>query len=238
MQCLSCQADIPPQWVAAINSNTCPGCGGNIMDDSAKELLGELREAMSKMPNDPAGLAGWLLSNYSLQKIGTAEPTSFHRKMEKRAAQPTAPGLKIADNPVQKFLKRTDAAKELEKRSNLQQIVAEIQGVSESQYGDDIEEEIEGLDEEDQAVYEAEMNRRNFRSEAKAKAQASWMVSDPEASNVKPLSAKDIQNISNTFGEEEEPELPPALQQARLLRLAKQQEIARGNKPGVFGRGS
>lgn len=235
MKCNDCSADIPPQWTACIQKNVCPGCGGSIMSNDTKDFMDDLKQALSKMNFTAEELTGWLLSNYTLTKIGTAEPTAFHRKAEKKAS--AAPGLKIADNPVQKFLKRTDAAKELEKRSNLQQIVAEIQGVSESQYGNDIEEEIEGLDEEDQAIYEAEMNRKNFKSEAKAKAQASWMISDPEATDSKPLSPKDIQSISNTFGEEEEePELPPALQQARLLRLAKQQEIARGNKPGGFGR--
>ena len=78
MKCMSCNADIPPQWVSCINENKCPGCGGSIMNLAEKELLVELREAMGKMPNDPEGLAGWLLTNYRLEKIGTAEPTNFH----------------------------------------------------------------------------------------------------------------------------------------------------------------
>lgn len=82
MKCMSCNAEIPPEWVACIQENKCPGCGGAIMDDSSKQLLDELREAMQRMPGDPEGLAGWLLSNYQLIKIGSAEPTVFHRKKD------------------------------------------------------------------------------------------------------------------------------------------------------------
>ena len=62
MKCMSCMAEIPPAWVNAIQRNECPGCGKAIMDEASKELLDELRSAMESMPNDPEGLAGWLLS--------------------------------------------------------------------------------------------------------------------------------------------------------------------------------
>ena len=100
MRCISCNADIPPQWVHAINSNICPGCAGPIMTDSSKALMEELSSAMERMPNDPQGLAGWLLSNYQLQKIGEAQPVDrFHRKFDER-------DLKIAPEPSE-FMKRT-----------------------------------------------------------------------------------------------------------------------------------
>ncbi len=79
MKCQSCSADIPPQWVNAIQQNMCPGCGGSIMDEDTTELLLALSETMQKMPNDPVGLAGWLVSNYYMKKIGDCEPTEFHR---------------------------------------------------------------------------------------------------------------------------------------------------------------
>ncbi len=66
MRCMSCNADIPPEWKAAINRNICPGCDGPIMNESVQGLLEELRTAMKEMPNDPEGLAGWLLSNYEM----------------------------------------------------------------------------------------------------------------------------------------------------------------------------
>lgn len=234
MKCQNCNAEIPPAFVHAIQTNTCAGCGGQIMCEDDLQLLTELREAMLQMPNDAVGLSGWLLSNYTLKKIGAAEPTSFHRKTDRQNS--AAPGLKIADNPVQKFLQRTDAGKELSKRNNsFQQIIAEIQSGTDDQYGgEQVEEDIE-YSEEDDAINEAQMNRKKFRSEAKAKAQSSWNISDPNAASVKPLSPKEMQTISE-FEVDQEPDLPPALQQARLLRLQKQQEISRGGKPGCFGR--
>ena len=81
MRCMSCGADIPPQWVKAIETNSCPGCGGEIMGSATQDLLKELTDAMTRMPNDPQGIAGWLLSNYRFQKMGAAEPVErFHRK--------------------------------------------------------------------------------------------------------------------------------------------------------------
>lgn len=81
MRCMSCGANIPPEWVSAIQRNECPGCGGEIMGESTQTLLKELAEAMQKMPNDPQGVAGWLISNYRFQKMGAADPVEkFHRK--------------------------------------------------------------------------------------------------------------------------------------------------------------
>jgi hypothetical protein len=109
MQCMSCGANIPPEWVNAIQSNICPGCGGEIMNGPAKELLDELSAAMARMPNDPQGVAGWLMSNYRLQKVGSGAPTEhFHRQGRSVAGDIDTSNLKIADNPVDQFLGRTD----------------------------------------------------------------------------------------------------------------------------------
>lgn len=79
MKCQSCGVEIPPEWVKAIQKNECPGCEGAIMTEQSQELLTELSAAMAKMPNDPQGISGWLLSNYILTKIGEAIPvTQFH----------------------------------------------------------------------------------------------------------------------------------------------------------------
>ena len=74
---MSCSVEIPPNFKSAIQNNLCPSCNGPIMSDPALELLDEIKEAFQKMPNDPEGLAGWLLSNYEMRKIGSAEPVQF-----------------------------------------------------------------------------------------------------------------------------------------------------------------
>lgn len=136
MRCVSCGADIPPAFVHAIQANICAGCGGPIMDERQKELLDELSSAMQRMPNDPQGLAGWLLSNYRFQKIGSAEPVErFHRKGGS-AAPIDESNLKIAPD-YERFLKRTGEMGKVQetlakvagsKNSKLAQLAAEIQG--------------------------------------------------------------------------------------------------------------
>jgi hypothetical protein len=82
MICKSCSAEIPPQWLFALTANSCPGCGSELMNSDEKSLLDELTAAMEKMPNNPRGLAGWILSNFRVLKINSSiEPTAvFYTK--------------------------------------------------------------------------------------------------------------------------------------------------------------
>ncbi len=106
MKCVTCGADIPPEWVHSIQINSCPGCGGAIMREEDKQLLDELTAAMERMPNDPQGVVGWLLSNYHVQKYGEAKPVEkFHRKASESVDESN---IKIAPNPMNKFLANTD----------------------------------------------------------------------------------------------------------------------------------
>jgi hypothetical protein len=69
------------------------------MAEESKCLLDELTTAMSSMPNDPQGLAGWLLSNYRLQKVGSGEPTGFHRKQAQHSpVGPQQDGVQYANS--------------------------------------------------------------------------------------------------------------------------------------------
>lgn len=104
MKCRNCNADVPPQWVHSINTNTCPSCGAGLMLDDELELLSELRESFNQMVITPEGLAGWLLSNYKLTKIGAAEPTQFFVKPE---VKPTVAGTHVSPSAaVTEFFKR------------------------------------------------------------------------------------------------------------------------------------
>ena len=81
MKCTSCLVEIPPTFLAAIRSGVCPSCNGQIMPPEFKLIYDEIRKTMSQMPNDPDGLAGWLLSNYHLEKIDPekeVEPAKFY----------------------------------------------------------------------------------------------------------------------------------------------------------------
>ena len=72
-------------------------------------LLTEIRDAMKLMPADPEGLAGWLLSNYRLKKIGKAkvEPTEFHQKKQKDPDDPETAPQADGQKLLSKFMKRT-----------------------------------------------------------------------------------------------------------------------------------
>jgi len=126
MKCDSCSVDIPPAWVKVISSNICPECNGPIMADDTIELMSGLKSALEQMPNDPQGIAGWLLSHYRMQKVGTGEPTGFHgiKKSSKNNSPEDRDNLKIADNPMQKFLK--NAGIDPAKQSNYALLAAQI----------------------------------------------------------------------------------------------------------------
>lgn len=110
MQCINCNAEIPPQFVSAIQNNICPGCGKNIMAEEYLQVFNEIKSAILSMKDQgldtfAQGIVGWLLSNYKLTKIGTAEPVNFHTAKNKQDIEMPA-NIKIADNPVQQMLKR------------------------------------------------------------------------------------------------------------------------------------
>lgn len=255
MKCISCEIDIPPIWVACIQKNACPNCDGPIMDQISQELLSELKLAMEKMPKaDAASISGWLLSNYTLRKVGTAEPTTFHRKPTGPApGQKLAPGrkLKVAKNSVQDFLKRKDPgiAKSIESQRDFADIVSQINSGVEDQYGNGVELETE-IDEENEELSdevvsedyeqaeddteEAEYNRQNFKSKAKPLARHSIVM----PGNARPLSAEETaammhavsgkSNGMDLSGSDDGSGMPEVLQLQRLERLKKQRAIAEG----------
>jgi DNA-directed RNA polymerase subunit RPC12/RpoP len=126
MRCMSCGANVPPEWVHSIQSNTCPGCGNEIMGSATQELLKELTEAIERMPNDPQGVAGWLLSNYRFQKVGSGEPVEkFHRKGG------GSPRGEFDDSQ----LKMDPTYNEFIKRNNAEQLVARGEHLAKVKHG-------------------------------------------------------------------------------------------------------
>lgn len=260
MKCITCQADIPPAWVNAINKNECPGCGGIIMDDSAKELLIQLREAMAKMPNDPEGLAGWLMSTYDLFPKGTIEPTTFHRKptsqIGQEGADPSAQqGLRWANTPTNQFMKRAGADKVLKdpKLAAIAQAINNINSVDGQMYGGPPEPELNDINAEEQDLIE---QQRIAQMAAKARAQGRKLtmkeVLANEANSVefnlggdtRPLSEAETELVKHLVGgsDSSDPDmdglqnLPPVLQADRLKRLAAQRELRFGGSAGLIKR--
>ena len=226
---MSCEADIPPEWVSAIQANRCPGCGGEIMNEVAKELLDELTSAMEKMPNNPQGIAGWLLSNYRFQKIGDAIPTEKFHDGRQVHAQESLPGnVKVANNPVQAMLARTGFAKGIEQTNaklqgnhKLAQMAHNIAGLQDDDsYEDDIGEDYD----EDGMVERGPRRSRELATGAQ--------IIDSTAAA---LSPDEIMALASSVVPEDD-SVHAALQLQRKKRLLAQQSIAGGGGQGVFRR--
>jgi len=217
MKCISCTAEIPANWSYALNNNLCPSCGGPIMDEDAKSLLDELREAMSKMPNDPEGLAGWLLSNYKLIKVGTAEPTDFYKKNSNKKS-----AIKLNnENPVQKLLKRAGVDKQVAKQKQLADLAKSIVEIEDDQYGDSLDKD--HSDDEDLVVEDYDDDDYKPVSKlSSAIAKNSSSLIDPNASPLDYDSMKEVINAVSSMGSTDETSI---LNMQRIQRLKKQQEL-------------
>lgn len=143
MKCQTCNAVIPPEWKSAISSNLCPACGDKIYNTDVAELICGLADALSKMPNDAVAIAGWMVSNYEIRKIGDAKPVEeFYGKKVKNEQSTN-------DLTKNKFLKNTTVFKDIKKTN--EKIAAMAQAIS----GLDVDEEMYGDGSSEIAVEES-----------------------------------------------------------------------------------
>ena len=226
MQCMTCQAPIHPEFVHSIKSNICPACGGQMMNDAAQELIKELSEALTKMPNDPQGIAGWLLSHYELRKVGTGEPVNeFYGTQKAAAQQPGHPGvLRVPENRIQKFLKQAGVKRPIKRPEEYADLVNEIQGVD---YGDidgpiTVSESDDVLPESQDPEYTKAVLRAAMNTPSPRRGRS--VAVTPGAAGA----SEDIdQDLSN---------LHPALHEDRMNRLKQQMTVSSGGKAGVISR--
>lgn len=218
MNCDSCGVDIPPAWSNVIARNLCPNCNGPIMSDGTIELMTGLKNALEQMPNDPQGIAGWLLSNYQMRKIGDGVPTEFIGVKPKASNGQivNVDGIKIAASPLERFQKL--AGVKVQPSEKYKALISEINGVL-----DDKKDEPEQESSNEDYIPEAE---------------------DPEYTK-KALRAMTGNNFSgkkikignsNINDEEDLSDLHPSLHNDRLIRLAKQRDLDMGGV-GIIKRG-
>lgn len=214
MKCVSCTAEIPPAFVHAIQSNVCPGCAGPIMTEDSKKLMDELKAQLIEMPNDPEGLAGWILSTYDIFPKGTVQATPFHRKSKKRVVE-MDDEYEEGDDPItvdaegrpikyaktashQHMLKQTGVDKLMKdpKRAALMRHLRETNGADEA-YGDEFEQEQDEddgitVDEEEDDLGDPEM----LQIIAKARA-AKSSKTGKRSSKRKKTAAATLANMAN-----------------------------------------
>lgn len=228
MKCMTCEADIPSAWVAALASNNCPGCAGPIYSEQSKELMDELRTAMSAMKNaDAESIAGWILDNYQLVKIGSGEPVNFHRKL---------PASNINQKVAEKLHPKLKPKRETEK--NFRDIVAEINsgnlgGINEDNGSVDIDLDNELPFEIEDTPTNKVANYIAFESgpvdpiDLKLKN----IIEKPQlllAGDQKPLSADELSKLTSSISKVGESKHQTLLDAKRLEKLRKQTEILNG----------
>lgn len=248
---MNCGTDIPPEFKAAVATNKCPACNGEIMNDASLQLMEELKRALEEMPNDPQGLAGWLLSNYEMRKVGEAKPVNvFFGEKRSSGGGPTK-NMKIRNNPLKQF--NTKDGKDYGK---LAQQINVLNEINDDSYDNS----------EAEAEYEEETAQQNHfrqyipKNQPKIKRKEVKQAREPEELDENDDYVKNAVAVMNqSYGDNdtmeqmrmlnnmindhvgiEEPDgtedLHPALQQDRMSRLQKQQDLSLGGSVGKISR--
>ncbi len=226
MNCSECNVDIPPAWKHSYESNHCPSCGGKIFDDRSVDLMKELKEAMEKMPNDPQGLAGWLLSNYRMEKVGDGEPTGFYgSKQQVTAKGADGQPLKVAPNRLQQFLKNAGVKQtEPARMANLAKQINNAGLDDGVDYGLDAENKTDEVEDFVEEANDPEFTQQVLTGMTPG-ASGHFTATERKALMQKMAASSD--DIDD---------LHPALQDDRRERLRKQQELTQGGAVGKITR--
>jgi len=210
--CSNCGVQIPAEWKNVIIENICPNCKGEIVNPDMRQFIDELAGFLDQMPpGDSQGLAVWLLSNFNIAKIGSPKPiVSFYGEKSTRKNS----NVKVQDNnSAAQFHKNAGVSPKTKA-----ELVALINGGKSED--DDEPEDDSDLSPEDRAYIEVAKKA---------------MIINP----TKPTGKIANNDISNIYGEENDlanVDLPQSLQQDRMERLAKQQEVGSGKKVGLIKR--
>jgi hypothetical protein len=223
MKCDSCDVEIPPAWSSVIAKNLCPNCEGPIMSDGTIELMVGLKTALEQMPNDPQGIAGWLLSNYQMRKIGDGAPTEFIGVKPKNASAGhivNADGVKIAGTPLERFQKL--AGIKVEAPEKYKALISEING---------------GILEDDRDEPQRQ-EREDHLPEADDPEYTKQALKAMQGGN---YSKEQLRRPSNEPDENEEidlSDLHPGLHEDRIKRIKTQRELTFGGGIGNIKRSS
>lgn len=77
MKCISCESEINPQWVHAIEQNICPFCGRSILEEHLKKLISVLRDTMEQLLPYQQQLDDWMFSNHNYIKTDSPNLINF-----------------------------------------------------------------------------------------------------------------------------------------------------------------
>ena len=113
MKCMSCTSEINPKWKHAIDSNICPFCGQNVMEENLKDLFTDLRLTMDGLvANYPEQLTDWLLSNYGYIPTNSPNLINYVPKDQLRTEIKSKHGADEVENAKFKVKIQTDHGEE------------------------------------------------------------------------------------------------------------------------------
>lgn len=112
------------------------------MNEAAKDLMAGLADALENMPNNPQGIAGWILSNFDIRKIGDAAPVErFHGDAPQVPKTQSHPGSPHMAPTHDRYLgPKHEAARAIQAtNAKLANLAQAIQGSQNGMYGGDEE---------------------------------------------------------------------------------------------------
>jgi hypothetical protein len=214
---MSCEANIPAEWQAAISNNNCPACGGQIMTDHIKRVSDNLRTVVEQLVDLGEEQMDLLLDTFGLRR--KAVPGTRQAREE----EPLPANFKVAENPVQDFLARTNAPHLAKRQERIKDILNRIDGAQ----GEPM----------DMAEVMAD-------PEYDAPTQMPTMGHALENNSLTtgggaPPSPEEIAALEHSLGADVpdlDPTLHPALQKDRMKRLVQSRGVASGSGGGSFRR--
>ena len=186
MKCKSCETEINPKWKHAIDTNKCPFCGAQIMDEQLKELFMTLTSTIESLGAYPDQLDDWMLLNHNYIKTDSPKLANFlpqsvveelNSKLEKKSIvkvkgadgeEQEVEVKKIqSDKKTDEFFKRAEAvrpnidgfANTADKTQHLKSLVAQIRRTGTSGNAQALlDNNSEGADPEELAELQSMMN--------------------------------------------------------------------------------
>jgi hypothetical protein len=229
MKCMSCEANIPSDWQAAISANICPKCGNQIMGEEVKTASDALKTTINDLI-----LLGQETMDLVLDSFGLCRKELIPQiKITSPEQENLPPGLKIAPNKVQEFLSRTKAPHLANRQEQMKHVLSRIQAAETeesdendlvNQYEDEVEEYIrgkEGVKNTSSIKYALENNSLTTGEGVPLGSEEEYLL------NVA---------MGNVDQDDYDPNIHPALQKERMERLAKSRQVASGIKAGSFSR--
>jgi Zn-finger nucleic acid-binding protein len=69
MKCNSCSEEVLAKFQYAISTNSCPYCGGQIVDPNVQIIINDLKAVLNKASEHMDQIEDWLFTNFQLRKL-------------------------------------------------------------------------------------------------------------------------------------------------------------------------